>query len=109
MFDDNGFTQKNYRITAFINGNAEMNGEQLQLDHIYDDTIRPLSVLLRDHFMQGILKHMRGAGDLDEESDGSFHNGSAASTKIGSRIAKNFKTFPKRVKGWASTIVSEHA
>ena len=48
-------TQDNYRITAFINGNADINGLCLQLDHIQDPITRPLDELFTDHFMQGIL------------------------------------------------------
>lgn len=48
--------QNSYRITAFTNGNADVNGLYLQLDHIQDPTLRPLDNLFRDHFMQGIFK-----------------------------------------------------
>ncbi|KAF8963428.1 hypothetical protein BDZ97DRAFT_1820866 [Flammula alnicola] len=44
---------ENYRITAFTNGNADINGLSLQLDHIQDPTLRPLDELFTDHFMQG--------------------------------------------------------
>ena len=40
-----------------------MHGLVLQLDHIVDPTIRPLDELFRDHFLQGVLKHMKGAGE----------------------------------------------
>ena len=56
-------SQKNYRITAFTNGNADINGRYLQLDHIQDPTLRPLDELFTDHFMQGLFKHMKGAGE----------------------------------------------
>ena len=55
--------QNNYRITAFTNGNADINGKYLRLDHIQDPTLRPLDELFIDHFMQGLLKHMKGAGE----------------------------------------------
>ena len=54
--------QNNYRITAFTNGNADINGLNVQLDHIQDPTLRPLDELFTDHFMQGLFKHMKGAG-----------------------------------------------
>ncbi|KAF5385113.1 hypothetical protein D9615_000950 [Tricholomella constricta] len=53
----------NHRITAFINGNADINGRYLQLDHIQDPTLRPLDELFIDHFMQGLFKHMKGSGE----------------------------------------------
>jgi hypothetical protein len=54
--------QDNYRITAFTNGNADINGLYLNLDHIKDSTLRPLDSLFVDHFIQGLSKHMKGAG-----------------------------------------------
>ncbi|KAM6490763.1 hypothetical protein JOM56_005131 [Amanita muscaria] len=69
----------NYRITAFTNGNADINGLHLQLDHIQDPTLRPLDELFTDHFMQGVYKHMRGTGELEwtyEEYDDVFGSGS---------------------------------
>jgi len=52
-----------YRITAFTNGNVDINGLTLQLDHIQDPKGRPLDELFTDHFMQGLFKHMKGAGE----------------------------------------------
>lgn len=69
----------NYRITAFTNGNADLNGLYLQLDHIQDPTLRPLDELFTDHFMQGIFKHMKGAGEVGwsyEDYDEAFGDGS---------------------------------
>jgi hypothetical protein len=55
--------QNNYRITAFTNGNADINGLSLQLDRIQDPTLRPLDELFTDHFMQGLFKYMKGVGE----------------------------------------------
>ncbi|KAF8121088.1 hypothetical protein EV363DRAFT_1458357 [Boletus edulis] len=69
----------NYRITAFTNGNADINGLYLQLDHIQDPNLRPLDELFIDHFMQGIFKHMRGAAEPEwtyEDYDDVFGSGS---------------------------------
>ncbi|KAI9456444.1 hypothetical protein HD554DRAFT_2237632 [Boletus coccyginus] len=69
----------NCRITAFTNGNADINGISLQLDHIQDPTLRPLDVLFTDHFMQGLFKHMKGAGEpawTYEDNDDAFGDGS---------------------------------
>ena len=58
-------TQNNYRITAFTNGNADINGLNLQLGHSQDPTLRPLDELFTDHFMQGLFKQMKGAGESE--------------------------------------------
>ncbi|KAF9223221.1 hypothetical protein BS17DRAFT_754125 [Gyrodon lividus] len=73
--------RNNYRITAFTNGNADINGLHLQLDHIQDPTLRPLDELFIDHFMQGLFKHMKGASEpvwsyedhFDAFGDGAFN------------------------------------
>jgi hypothetical protein len=62
---DSLFAQNNYRITAFTNGNADINELSLQLGHIQDPTLRPLDELLTDHFMQGLFKHMKGPGESE--------------------------------------------
>ncbi|KAF8274407.1 hypothetical protein EI94DRAFT_1653123 [Lactarius quietus] len=69
----------NYRITAFANGNADVNGLYLHLDHIQDPTLRPLDELFTDHFMQGLFKHMKGADQVGwtyEDYDDAFGDGS---------------------------------
>ncbi|KAH8984125.1 hypothetical protein EDB92DRAFT_1502550 [Lactarius akahatsu] len=69
----------NYRITAFTNGNADVNDLYLKLDHIQDPTLRPLDELFTDHFMQGIFKHMKGAGEVSwscEDVDDASGDGS---------------------------------
>ncbi|KAI0653880.1 hypothetical protein C8Q70DRAFT_926852 [Cubamyces menziesii] len=52
-----------YRITAFVSGHDTIAGRVLRLDHIVDPTTRPLDQLLRDHFLQGLLKHVKGSGE----------------------------------------------
>ncbi|KAF8659811.1 hypothetical protein AX16_001696 [Volvariella volvacea WC 439] len=70
----------NYRITAFTNGNDDINGRYLHLEHIQDPSLRPLDELFTDHFMQGLFKHMKGAGvDPEwtyEDYDNAFGEGS---------------------------------
>ena len=61
--------QNNYHITAFTNGNADINGLHLQLDHIQDPTLCPLDVLLTDHFMECIFKHVRGEGEVEQTDE----------------------------------------
>jgi len=53
----------NYKVTAFIDQHDDVHGLTLQLDHIADPRLRPLDELFRDHFLQGVLKHMKGAGE----------------------------------------------
>ncbi len=55
--------QDEYRITAFVGGHDNIVGRALRLDHIADPTKRPPDQLLRDHFLQGLLKHVKGAGE----------------------------------------------
>ena len=55
--------QDGYRITAFVSGHDTIAGRVLRLDHIVDPTTRPLDQLLRDHFLQGLLKHVKGSGE----------------------------------------------
>jgi len=52
-----------------------VHGLVLQIDHIADSTIHPLDELFYDHFLQGILKHMRGAGEPTWDNDDAFGNG----------------------------------
>jgi len=46
---------------AFTKGFSDIVGSHLHLDHIHDWTVRPLDQLLRDHFLQGLLKYVKGA------------------------------------------------
>ena len=49
------------------------------MDHILDPTLRPLDKLFTDHFMQGLLKHVKGTGEAGwtyEEYDDAFGDGS---------------------------------
>ncbi|GJJ16141.1 hypothetical protein Clacol_010421 [Clathrus columnatus] len=53
----------------FTWGNSGVNGLHLQLDHIKDPTICPLDEIFTDHFMEGLFKHMRGAGEREDEDE----------------------------------------
>lgn len=49
----------------------------LHPDHIKDPIIRPMNDLFRDHFLQGVLKHVKGKGEPtwdheDASGDGRF-------------------------------------
>lgn len=77
--------QKNYRVIAFTNGNADVNGLHLQLDHIQDPSQQPLRELFTDHLMQCILKHMKGSDEpvwTYEEYDDAFDGGSVNLSKL---------------------------
>ncbi|KAF8273969.1 hypothetical protein EI94DRAFT_1430880, partial [Lactarius quietus] len=50
-------------ITAFANGNGDLNGIHLLLDHIQEPMLRPLDDLFTDYFMEGMFKHMKVAGE----------------------------------------------
>ncbi|KAI0370799.1 hypothetical protein BV20DRAFT_943604 [Pilatotrama ljubarskyi] len=53
-----------YRITAFVAGHDTVSGRVLQLHHLSADPADfPLDELLRDHFRQGLLKHVKGQGE----------------------------------------------
>jgi hypothetical protein len=87
VFDD-GFTQNNYRITSLQNGNGDFNGLHLQLDHIHDPTVRPLDVLFNEHFMQCILKNMRGASEQDEDDDSEHSSSKGIKIRVNNCIRK---------------------
>ncbi|KIM78629.1 hypothetical protein PILCRDRAFT_824264 [Piloderma croceum F 1598] len=52
-----------YVTIPFVGGYKDIAGKILKLDHIADPNLRPLDELLRDHFRQGVLKNMKGAGE----------------------------------------------
>jgi len=54
---------RGYIVIPFVPGYDDIAGNVLKLDHITDYNLRPLDDLFRDHFLQGVLKNMKGAGD----------------------------------------------
>ncbi|KAH9059680.1 hypothetical protein EDB87DRAFT_1562946, partial [Lactarius vividus] len=50
-------------VIPFVPGYDDIAGKVLKLDHITDYNLRPLDDLFRDHFLQGVLKNMKGAGE----------------------------------------------
>jgi hypothetical protein len=69
--------QRGYVVVPFIDGYEDIAGKFLKLDHIEDATCRPLDELLRDHFLQCVLKNMRGAAEEPEwDHEDAFNNGS---------------------------------
>ncbi|KAL7284158.1 hypothetical protein ACG7TL_001439 [Trametes sanguinea] len=61
-----------YRITAFVSGHRTIAGRTLELDHISAPSARPLDQLLRDHLLQGLLKHVKGRGERHWDFTGAF-------------------------------------
>ena len=54
----------------FRNEYADLNGDNgvcFYLDHILDLTQHPLDKLFRDHFWNGIFKHLKGLGEPDKD------------------------------------------
>jgi hypothetical protein len=50
-------------IVPFVPGYDDIAGKVLKLDHITNPNLRPLDELFRDHFLQGVLKNMKGASE----------------------------------------------
>lgn len=57
------FPQRGYAVIPFVPGYDDIAGNFLKLDHISDSNLRPLDDLFRDHFLQGVLKNMKGTGE----------------------------------------------
>jgi len=51
-------------------------GKVLQLDHIQNSNIRPLDDLFRDHFLQCVLKNMKGAAEPTWDYEDALGGGS---------------------------------
>lgn len=52
--------QAGYVVIPFVEGYDDIAGKILKLDHLRDPNIRPLDELLRDHFLQCVLRNMKG-------------------------------------------------
>jgi hypothetical protein len=75
IFEAHRSKQKGYVVIPFIDGYGDIAGKTLKLDHITDPNIRPLDELLRDHFLQGVLKNMKGAGEPNWDYEDAFDDG----------------------------------
>ncbi|KAJ7229197.1 hypothetical protein GGX14DRAFT_617291, partial [Mycena pura] len=64
-----------YIVIPFVPGYDDIAGKVLSLDHITDPNLRPLDDLLRDHFLQGVLKNMKGAGEPSWDYEDAFGDG----------------------------------
>ncbi|OBZ78160.1 hypothetical protein A0H81_01947 [Grifola frondosa] len=72
-----------YRVTAFVGGLGDVNGRMLKLDHITDATLRPPDELFRDHFLQGLLRHVRGVGERGWDYSETFGEGAFDLSQLG--------------------------
>lgn len=66
---------RGYVVTPFVAGYDDIAGKVLKLDHIQDPDLRPLDDLLRDHFLQGVLENMKGAGEPTWDHDDALGDG----------------------------------
>jgi len=57
------FLQRGHVVIPLLPGYDDVAGKVLKLDHILDADLRPLDELFRDHFLQAVLKHMKGIGE----------------------------------------------
>jgi hypothetical protein len=73
---DNEFPQRGYVIIPFIGGYQGISGKALKLDHIENPNHRPLDELFRDHFLQCVLKNMKGAASLTWDHEDALGGGS---------------------------------
>jgi len=55
--------QHGYAVIPFVPGYDDIAGNVLKLDHIADSNLHPLDDLLCDHFLQCVLKNMKGTGE----------------------------------------------
>ena len=62
-------SQRGYVIIPFVGGYDDIAGKVLKLDHIEDPNHRPLDILFRDHFLQRMLRNMKGAAEPTWEYD----------------------------------------
>jgi hypothetical protein len=60
LFYHTNSPQRGYVVIPFIPGYNDVVKKILKLDHITDINLRPLDDICRDHFLQGVLKNMKG-------------------------------------------------
>ncbi|KAF8436607.1 hypothetical protein L210DRAFT_3548627 [Boletus edulis BED1] len=62
-------------VIPFVPGYDDIAGKVLKLDHIIDHNLRSLDDLFRDHFLQGVLKDMKGVGEPTWDYEGALGDG----------------------------------
>ena len=73
---DNELPQRGHVVIPFVGGYNDIAGKVLKLDHIEDPNHRPLDILFRDHFLQCVLKNMKGVEDSDWDYEEALGDGS---------------------------------
>jgi hypothetical protein len=72
---DNEFPQRGHVVIPFVGGYEDIAGKILKLDHIVDPNHRPLDQLFRDHFLQCVLRNMKGAAEPTWDYEDTFGDG----------------------------------
>ena len=67
--------QRGHVVIPFVPGYHDIAGKVLKLDHIEDRDLHPLDDLLRDHFLQGVLKNMKGSGEPNWDHEEALEGG----------------------------------
>jgi len=62
-------------IIPFVPGYDDIAGKVLKLGHIGNRDLCPLDDLLRDHFLQGVLKNMKGTGERNWDREDALGSG----------------------------------
>jgi hypothetical protein len=73
---DNGFPQRGHVVIPFVGGYKDIAGKVLKLAHIGNPNHRPLDELFRDHFLQCVLKNMKGAAEPTWDYEDTLGGGS---------------------------------
>lgn len=55
--------QRGHVVIPFLPGYDDVAGKVLNLGHILEADSRPLDELFRDHFLQAVLRNMKGVGE----------------------------------------------
>jgi len=63
-------------VIPFTGGYSDIAGKVLKLDHINNPNHRPLDTLFRDHFLQCVLKNMKGEAEPTWDYEDTFGDGS---------------------------------
>ncbi|KAF8337655.1 hypothetical protein F5887DRAFT_1137796 [Amanita rubescens] len=59
-------------VVPVVGGYDDVAGKTLKLDHITDPNLRPLDELFRDHFLQCVLRRMKGEGEPSWDYEEAF-------------------------------------
>lgn len=68
--------QRGHVVIPLLPGYDDVAGKVLKLDHILDADLRPLDELFHDHFLQAVLRHMKGVGEPYWDHEDALGDGS---------------------------------